>query len=295
MLIRVGTRGSDLALRQTNLVCQQLKAIRPDIEFEIVTIRTHGDILANREIDANWPAGAFVSAVENALLEGQVDVAVHSYKDLPTKETEGLVIAAIPDREVVHDVLLTRAEWHLEDLPSGIRIGTSSPRRKAQMLEIGNFEIIPIRGNVPARVDKIGRNGLDAVILAAAGLKRLGLDSPHRIELPVASFIPAPAQGALAVQVRKGDPAETLCALIDDEVTRGQVVAERALLRHIQAGCQAPVGALATIEGGDVRLHAKVFTEDLSRKAEGTLAGLDTVQVGMTLAEQLRAELGMTV
>ena len=160
-LLRVGTRGSDLALWQTNWVCDRLREKHVDLQIEQVIIKTHGDIVTDKNFGRDWPVGAFVSALENALLDGRVDFAVHSFKDLQTAETPGLTIAAVPPREVAHDVLLTRTAVRLEDLPAGARIGTNSPRRAAQLLQLGNFEIVPIRGNVPTRVAKIAREGLD--------------------------------------------------------------------------------------------------------------------------------------
>jgi hydroxymethylbilane synthase len=290
--LRVGTRGSDLARYQTGWVCQRLQAAHADLEIEQIIIQTHGDVVTDANFGRDWPVGAFVSALENALLEGRVDFAVHSYKDLQTAETEGLTIAATPPREVVHDVLLTNGAKRLEDLPPGARIGTNSPRRAAQMLEFGAFEIVPIRGNVPTRVAKIERENLAGVLLAAAGLKRLGIDHPHRIDLPVERFVPAPAQGALAVQTRTGDAAEEVCAVLNDDATRRAVISERMILQRINAGCHTPVGALAAVDGERIRLHAKLFTDDYARKADGVLEGTDPADVGVSLADQLRAELG---
>ena len=145
MHLRVGTRGSDLALWQTNWVCERLRAAIPDLEIEQIIIKTHGDVVTEANFGRDWPVGAFVSALENALLENRVDFAVHSFKDLQTVETAGLTIAATPPREVVHDVLLTREPMTLDALPPGSRIGTNSPRRAAQMLQMGAFEIVPLR------------------------------------------------------------------------------------------------------------------------------------------------------
>ncbi len=291
MKLRVGTRGSDLALYQTNWVCERLRAAHAELEIEQVIIKTHGDVVTEQNFGRDWPVGAFVSALEHALLERRVDFAVHSFKDLQTAETEGLTIAATPPREIVHDVLLTREAWDLRGLPGGARFGTNSPRRAAQLLEMGGFEIVPIRGNVPTRVAKIEREGLDGVVLAAAGLKRLNISYPHWIELPVERFVPAPAQGALAVQTRRGDPAEEICAVLDDADTRRAVVAERMILRHINAGCHTPVGAFASVHGEEIRLHAKLFSDDYGRKAEGTLSGNEPMALGRRLADQLAREL----
>jgi hydroxymethylbilane synthase len=246
--LRVGTRGSELALWQTRWVCRRLLEAHPSLSLEQVVIRTHGDAAPDESFGESWPVGAFVSALEHALLDRRIDVAVHSYKDMQTAPTPDLVIAATPEREVPHDVLLTRSAVSLGDLPPGARIGTSSPRRRAQILRLGPFQVVPLRGNVPTRIEKLETEGLDGVILAAAGLRRLGIDHPHQIALPLDRFLPAPAQGSLAVQVRADGEAEGLVALLDHTATRTCVTAERSFLKEINAGCHTPVGALATLE-----------------------------------------------
>lgn len=289
--LRVGTRGSDLALWQTNWVCERLKEAHPSLKIEQTIIKTHGDVIAERKFDKDWPVGAFVSALENALLENRVDFAVHSFKDLQTAPTEGLTIAATPQREVVHDLLLTRTNVRLEDLPKGARIGTGSPRRSAQLQQLGEFEIVPIRGNVPTRVAKIEREGLDGVVVAAAGVKRLGIEHPFVIDLPTDRFLPAPAQGALAIQTRVDDEAEALIAVLDHPGTHRAVDAERFVLSAINAGCHTPVGALARVEGSKIELHARLFSGDFARCAEGVESGDDPRVVGTALGLRLLAEL----
>lgn len=289
--LRVGTRGSDLALWQTHWVCDRLRQAHPGLEIEQIIIKTHGDIVSEANFGRDWPVGAFVSALENALLEDRVDFAVHSFKDLPTAETADLIVAATPVREIVNDVLLTREPMTLDAPPDRARFGTNSPRRAAQLLQLGDFEIVPIRGNVPTRVAKIERENLHGVVLAAAGLKRLGIEHPHRIDLPTDRFVPAPAQGVLAVQTRADDPAYEICAVLNDAATRTAVIAERMILRRINAGCHTPVGALANVEGERVTLHAKIFSDDYARLAEGTEVGDDPGTVGIALADRLLAEL----
>jgi hydroxymethylbilane synthase len=290
--LHVGTRGSDLALRQTGWVCDRLREAHPSLVVEQVIIKTHGDLVPDQHFGPAWPEGAFVTALEHALLEQRIDVAVHSYKDLPTALTEGLDIAAIPIREAPHDVLLTRTATRLTDLPAGARIGTNSPRRAAQIRRLRAVEIVPIRGNVPTRIAKLEREGLDGVILAAAGLNRLGIDHPHRIDLPPEQFLPAPAQGALAVQVRAGSATARLVAAIDDPATRRTVTAERSLLREIGAGCHAPVGALATVRADLVSLRGRLFSDDQTRDVTGTETGPGPEEVGVRLARRMLAELG---
>ncbi len=290
-VLRVGTRGSDLALWQTDWVCRRLLAVHPTIDIKRIVIKTDGDELADRSFGEGWPVGAFVNAIEKALLEDRVDFAVHSYKDLQTAETVGLTVAAVPEREVVHDLMLTRECIRLTDLPCGARIGTNSPRRAAQLLRLGSFEIIPIRGNVPTRIARIERDNLDGIVIAAAGFKRLGLDYPNVTELPLDGFLPAPAQGALAVQACIGSTAHELVASIDHDHTRRTVDAERSVLRAIAAGCHTPVGALATIDGSGVSLHARIFSDDYVRMAEGRAVGVDPQSIGASLGLRLKGEL----
>ncbi|MEW6249929.1 MAG: hydroxymethylbilane synthase [Planctomycetota bacterium] len=289
--LRVGTRGSDLALRQTNWVCQRLRDAHPTLEIEPVVIQTHGDLVTDQNFGKAWPPGAFVGALENALRDDRIDFAVHSYKDLPTAPTGGLVVAATPEREVVHDVLVLRCADRIEELPGGAKIGTNSPRRAAQLLRLGDFQIVPIRGNVPTRIAKIEREGLDGVVLAAAGLRRLGIRHPHMIELPTDQFLPAPAQGALAVQTRVGSTAAELLGVLDHRPTRRAVDAERAFLRRVGAGCHAAAGALARVAGETITLHARLFSADYARSAEGLEAGADSEAVGGALADRLWGEL----
>lgn len=289
--IRVGTRGSDLALRQTRWVCDLLGAVHTGVEFEEVVIKTHGDIATGQPLDTDFPVGGFVSAIEQALLEGRIDFAVHSYKDLPTAATPGLMIAAVPPREVPNDVLVTGEPVVLLNLPRGIRLGTSSPRRAAQFRRLADVQIVPIRGNVPTRIAHVALGGIDGVVLAAAGLKRLGLRPSNLIDLPVDRFVPAPAQGALAVQVRDGDATSALLLSIEHEPSRRAVESERSFLRHLHAGCHTPVGALATMSGSTITLHGQLFSDDGLRMVEGVETGDNPQSVGARLAERLAQKL----
>jgi len=290
--LRVGTRGSDLALWQTRWVSARIKAFHTELTIQEVIIKTHGDEAVNQRFDADWPVGGFVGAIEQALARNDIDFAVHSYKDLQTATTAGLVVAAVPGRELVHDVLVTREPMELDHLPKGFRVGTSSPRRAAQMRRVADVVIVPIRGNVPTRLHKIETDEYDAVMLAAAGLKRLGLKTPHHIDLPTDRFVPSPAQGALAIQTREGDRAEAIVSVLDDATARRAVLAERSFLRTVNAGCHVPVGALASINGPRVSLHAQLFSNDGARLAEGVEEGADPMRIGQMLAERLLVELG---
>ena len=285
--LRVGTRGSKLALWQTNWVCDRLREAHPSIEIEKIIIKTHGDVVANEQFGEDWPVGAFVSALERALVEERTDFAVHSFKDLQTAVTTGLLVAAVPAREAVHDVLLTRTSVDIDDLPPGFRVGTGSPRRSAQFRRLGRVEIVPIRGNVETRIAKIGREGLDGVVLAAAGLKRLGVTYAHMTDLPTDRFIPAPAQGALAVQTRERSDVAEIVRAIDDVDSHTAVKAERAFLKRVNAGCHVPIGALASVVGECVTLHGQLFDEAGERMVEEIESGRDPLALGECLADEL--------
>ena len=291
--LRVGTRGSDLAMWQTNWVSDLLREIHPGLEIEQVIITTHGDTATDAPFDAaSWPAGGFVGAIEQALCEDRIDFAVHSYKDLTTQSPEELIVAAVPPRAMVCDVLLTREAIELEDVGAGFRVGTSSPRRAAQMRRHAKVEIVPIRGNVPTRVKKLDTGDYDGVMLAAAGLKRLGIEPEHIIELPVDRFVPAPAQGAVAVQTKRETEAETIIDAIDDKPSHRGVRAERSFLKAIEAGCHTPVGALAHLEGDEIEIHGQLFSDDGGRMVEAIMTGSDPLELGQILAGKLKSELG---
>lgn len=244
--IRIGTRGSALALAQTGHVAAQLEAVGETVE--IVRISTPGD--RSSAPIAEIGVGVFTSALREALLAGDIDVAVHSYKDLPTAPEPGLVIAAVPTREDPRDVLIARDGLTLGELPAGSVIGTGSPRRASQVHALGlGLEVVGIRGNIETRMRKVFDGELDGVILARAGLARVGrLDQVTETLEPI-QMLPAPAQGALAIECRADDVdiEHLLNSAIDDEYSRATVVAERAMLAALEAGCSAPVGALAEV------------------------------------------------
>ncbi len=292
--LRAGTRGSELALWQTRWVCDRLREQHPTLEIEEVIIKTHGDTAKEQLFSADWPVGGFVKAIEDALVEGRVDFAVHSYKDLQTAVTAGLIVAAVPERVAVHDVLLTRTEFDLSNVPAGFKIATSSPRRTAQLRRLGPVVIVPIRGNLPTRVAKLERENLDGVVLAAAGLTRLGIKHPHMTDLPTDRFVPSPAQGALAIQAKEGSVAAELITAIDHAPSHPAVDAERSFLTTISAGCHTPVGALARVEESKISLHAQLFSDDGNRCVEGTEVGDDPAAIGQRLAERLIEELRST-
>ncbi len=289
--LRVGTRGSELAICQTRWVCDRLRKAHPSLTIEEVIIKTYGDVAKDQLFSGDWPLGGFVGAIEKALSDGRIEFAVHSYKDLQTATTPGLIVAAVPAREEVHDVLVTKVDIELSKLPSGFRIGTSSPRRAAQLRRIANVEIVPIRGNVPTRIKKLQSEELDGVVLAAAGMKRLGLDPRHRIDLPTDRFVPAPAQGALAIQAREHDSVIEMLTAIDHTPSRLAVQAERVFLQVSEAGCHSPLGALAAMDGDRISLHGQIFSDDGERMVEGVETGDDPRMIGRRLADRLTREL----
>ena len=258
--VRIGTRGSRLALAQANLSAAAMTDAGIPAPIELVEIRTRGDEISKRRPHGRWELadGQFTTELERALRAGEVDVVVHSFKDLPTAADPELVIAAVLPRGDARDCLLSRHPDALDGLPFGALVATSSPRRAAQ-LAAARPDLItaPIRGNVETRLDRLGRGEYDGLLLAAAGLDRLGVPIPPESRLPFEVMLPAPAQGALALQVRAGDVAlrERLAAL-DHLPTRIGVEAERALLRRIGGGCLAPLGALGEVHDGELRLRA---------------------------------------
>ena len=289
MRIVLGTRGSQLALTQSGHVADALRALGHDVELR--TIKTTGDVITGSLV-AQGGTGVFAAALRDALLRGEVDIAVHSFKDLPTAPTQGLVVAAIPPRADWHDVLCARDRLSLKRLPQGARVGTGSPRRSAQLRALRpDLTLVDIRGNVGTRLARAtGPDAdLDAVVLAAAGLARLGLSAAVTDVLD--ALLPAPAQGALAVECREdaADIIEALTAL-DDPDTRFAATAERAVLAELGAGCAAPIGALCFRRGGRVGLSVKVLSADGTRVAgrtlEGTLAD-DPEEFGRRAARSL--------
>jgi len=265
--VRIGTRGSALAIAQTQTIANALIARGADVE--IITITTHGDT-SQESLATLGGTGVFASALRDALLAGECDVVVHSLKDLPTASTPGLTIAAVPKRADARDALCARDGLTLETLPEGARVGTGSPRRAAQLLaRRPDLEIVDIRGNVDTRLKRVGVD-LDAVILAAAGLERIGRLDDATDLLSLSGWPTAPGQGALALEVRTGD--EKLVAALDHKPTHTIVDAERAVLAQLEAGCAAPIAAHGFIDDGLLFLDARVYAPDGSDKVTSSHA-----------------------
>jgi hydroxymethylbilane synthase len=294
--LRIGTRASVLARTQSQQVADQL-AERTGRETELVTVTTEGDV-NQRPLVEMGGAGVFVSALREALVAGEVDVAVHSLKDLPTAPAPGIVLAAVPAREDPRDAVVARDRLTLAELPPGSRIGTGAPRREAQLRALGlGFEVEPVRGNVGTRIDYVTQGRLDAVVLAYAGLRRLGLADEVTEIIDPLQMLPAPGQGALAVECRDDDPelAERLHAALDDPATHAAVSAERSLLAALEAGCTAPVGALAEValgEGGEeIWMRAVAAAVDGTQIVKMSTTGAvdDPVGLGTALAQDMLA------
>lgn len=291
--IRIGSRGSPLALKQTALVVERLRRLVPARPVEVVPVRTTGDRLAQVALGDLGGKGLFVKELEEALLEGRIDLAVHSLKDVPAELPAGLFLAAFPPRDDPRDVLVTRTGGGIADLPPGARVGTSSLRRRVLLLATrADLRIEPLRGNVDSRLARLRSGGCDAVVLAAAGLQRLGLAPAHACPLPPEEFVPAVGQGILALEARvgAGTLAELLGAL-DDPGTRAQAEAERAFLGALGAGCHTPVAAHARLADGELRLTGLVASLDGRRVLRGDAAGLPrgAALLGQSLAGELLA------
>ncbi|HEY5033365.1 MAG TPA: hydroxymethylbilane synthase [Actinomycetes bacterium] len=289
--LRLGTRRSPLALAQSRLVAAALER-RGAGSVALVEIATLGDV-SREPLTQLGGTGVFVSALRDALLAGEVDLAVHSLKDLPVAPADGLLLAAISTREDPRDALVARDGLSLAGLPDGARIGTGSPRRAAQLRALGrDFDVVPVRGNVGTRIGHATSGEVDAVVLALAGLARLGrLDAVTEV-LAADVMLPAPGQGALAVECRS-DRADVVAALapLDDPATRAAVTAERALLARTEAGCSAPVGALAEVEAAQIHLRGVVGSTDGSvRRLSITGPLADPVGLGFQLADRLLDE-----
>ena len=302
--LKLGTRRSALAMAQSGKIARQVRDLTGR-EVELVEITTYGDT-SREHLAQIGGTGVFVSALRDALLAGEIDFAVHSLKDLPTADPEGLVLAAVPVREDPRDALVARDGLTFEALPEGARIGTGSPRRMAQLnhwaRQLGlAIETVPIRGNVDTRIGYVASGDLDAVVLAAAGLGRLGRLTEATQLIPADAVLPAPGQGALAIEC-SAQSAELASALaeLDDPFTRVAVTAERALLAALEAGCSAPVGALADLvadgQVSELRLRGVVGTTDGTSLVQMSITGStpasreDAAALGRELAAEMLAK-----
>lgn len=289
-LIRIGTRGSALALAQAGWVRRKLEERDPGIRVETVTIKTGGDRFLDTPIQAIGGKGIFVKEIEEALLRKKIDLAVHSMKDLPTEITAGLTVAVIPEREDPRDVLVSLGRRSLRDLPSGARVGTGSLRRRSQIINYRpDLAAAPIRGNIDTRLKKLDRGEVDALILAAAGLKRIGCESRISEYLSPEICLSAVAQGALGLECREGDAVTAQIAFLQHLRTAQEVLAERSFLKRLGGGCQIPVGARAWADGERIKIMGVVSDADGHKLFRGELSGQagKAEQLGRELAERL--------
>jgi hydroxymethylbilane synthase len=290
--LTLGSRPSKLAMWQTNLVRGQLSAAWPGLQCHVVTLITEGDKNLEKPLPEIGGKGLFTSELEGSLRSGEIDLAVHSLKDLPIDDSPGLCILAVSKRANARDILISRAGWRLDTLPQGACVGTSSLRRAAQLLATRpDLKLLPLRGNVDTRLRKAMEGQFDAIVLAAAGVLRLGLEEHVTEYLSFEVMLPAPGQGALAIQGRAGDPdLEELLAPLNDPVTRAAVSAERAFLAGLGGGCSAPVAAYAQAEGSGLRLNGLVAAVDGTRVVRVSGAGLDPAVLGRRLADEALAQ-----
>jgi len=286
----MGSRGSQLALWQANHISSLLRARGHQVDIEI--IKTTGDIITGVALAKVGTKGMFTKEIEDALADGRVDLAVHSLKDLPTELPPGFELAAVTRREPPNDVLLSVKYPGIADLPRGARLGTSSLRRQAQLMTLRpDLEIHPLRGNVDTRIRKLEEGSYDAIILAAAGLNRLGRTELVRQVIPTESMCPAAGQGALGIEIRAGDTTmREALQFLDDRDARSTTACERALLRSLGGGCQVPIGAIATVAGGLLTLQAVVARPDGSRILRQTQSGKDPEALGAKVGELLLRE-----
>lgn len=284
--IRVGSRGSELALIQARSVARAL-----DAKTELVIIETHGDRVTDRPLSEVGGAGLFIKEIESALLDGRIDLAVHSMKDVPSVVPEGLTLAATLERLDARDALVSRAATSIAELPRGAHLATGSLRRRSQLLALRpDLEVEDLRGNVGTRLDKFDASPWDAIVLAAAGLLRLGLKERIRSPIPIDEMIPAVGQGALAIETRADDRAVlSVVSSMNHPRTQRAVACERAFLGRLEGGCQVPIGAFAEARDDALHLVGYVGSIDgakrLRREAAGSLG--DPAMLGLALAEEM--------
>jgi hydroxymethylbilane synthase len=289
MNVKIGTRGSKLALTQTNFVAEKFKKVMPEAEIEICVIKTSGDIMQDVSLLKIGGQGVFVKELEEALLSCKIDLAVHSMKDVPGETPEELTFAAILAREDVRDVLVARNNIKMEFMPKGAKIGTGSQRRGAQIKAmLPDINIVSLRGNIDTRLKKIETENLTGVILAAAGMKRMGLTERITQFLPVETMLPAVGQGALGLQIRKSNvDLAKVCARLNDAKTATEITAERSFLRGLGGGCRLPIAALGKLDGQMLSLEGMIAAPNgtviVREKISGTKEEAESL--GKKLAE----------
>ena len=291
--IIIGTRGSKLALTQSQWVAGELKKQHPEKDFVLKEIRTKGDEILDVALSKIGDKGLFVKEIEKALLDGEVDLAVHSMKDLPTMISPGLIIGAVTCREDARDALVSKKGVNLEDLPQGAVVGTSSLRRKSQLLHLRpDLKIIDLRGNLDTRLRKLEEMDFDAIVIATAGIKRLGWEDKITERLSLEVSTPAVGQGALGIEIREGDSfLQSIVDCLNNPETYWATQGERAFLRELEGGCQVPIGAFGQVEGDQLVLTGMVASVDgkklLRQQIKGRLE--DGEAMGVALAREALA------
>ena len=292
--LRIATRKSPLALWQAEDVKARLEAAHSDLRVELVTMTTKGDVLLDSPLAKIGGKGLFVKELEAAMLDGRADIAVHSVKDVPATLPDGLLISTILARENPHDAFVSSAYASPEALPEGARVGTCSLRRQAQLLALRpDLNILQLRGNVNTRLGKLDADEYDAIVLAAAGLIRLGMTDRIRAELPVEDSLPAAGQGIVGIESRVGDErVGDYLAVLHDDAAATRVAAERALSARLDGGCQVPIAAFSELDGDSLRLRALVAKPDGTIIVRGETRGdaRDAHMLGVVLAERLLAD-----
>jgi hydroxymethylbilane synthase len=298
-ILRIGTRGSPMALHQTELVRDRLLAAHPELAGstpEIVTIRTTGDRVQDRRLAEIGGKGLFAKEIDDALIQGHIDLAVHSLKDLETWLPDGVEIACILPRDDPRDAFLSPKAANLAELPEGAVFGTASLRRQAQLLRHRpDLKVVPLRGNANTRIRKLDAGEVDATLLALCGLQRIGLAHLATEILPREIMLPAVGQGALAVECRSGDdPVRQLLAALHDPSSAACVTAERAMLRVLDGSCHTPIAGLAEIDGNRLTIEGLLLTPDGSAEIRGTRSGdiVDAAAIGAELGTELRRRAG---
>lgn len=291
--IVIGTRDSALALWQTHWVLENLSRFNPEYQFRVMEMKTQGDKILDVALAKIGDKGLFTKELEVAMLKGEIDMAVHSMKDMPTRLPEGLTIGAICRREEAGDVLIGRTAGTLQELPQGARVGTSSLRRRAQLLKYRpDLQIEDLRGNLNTRMAKLERQDLDAIVLAAAGVKRMGWEDRISQRIPFEISLPAVGQGSVGIEIREGDEEiERIVKTLEHRESSIAIKAERAMLRTLEGGCQIPIGALGRVEGAQLTLEGVVASLDGKELLRASIAGSAdrAEELGVQLAKQLIA------
>tara|TARA_Y100000766_G_scaffold50559_1_gene40637 strand:- start:2496 stop:3407 length:912 start_codon:yes stop_codon:yes gene_type:complete len=289
--LTIGTRSSKLALYQSNLVKSKLEHLYPDITFELLNIKTKGDIMIDKVLDRNIDKGFFVSEIQNMLMKNEIDIAVHSLKDLPVEENNGIKISAILKRGNEKDVFISKNNKKLSDFLKSEKIGTSSLRRKAQLYKRDpNLNVVDIRGNVDTRISKMIEGQYEGLVMAAAGIERLGLDSYITEYLDHEIMLNAPGQGAIAIEINSNNKyAETITLKINDEETMNCTQYERSFMKKLGGGCNSPIGAYSYYSNGEKTIIGTILSLDGTKDISSTISvkSSDESDIGELLANEL--------